>query len=98
MATKWTFDNIDNKHSLYRGEDCMKTLCCSLRENVTVNKKRAKITPRCEDMLLTFVEENLQKSLLKINLIKKLETIIILLVNIEMQHINSCSFLQWVKL
>ena len=43
MATKSTFDNIDNKHSLYRGEDCMKTLCYSLRENVTVKKKELKL-------------------------------------------------------
>ena len=43
MATKSTFNNIDNKHSLYRGEDCMKTLCCSLRENVRVKKKELKL-------------------------------------------------------
>ena len=24
MSAIWTFDNTENKHSLYRGEDCMK--------------------------------------------------------------------------
>ena len=26
MSTKWAFDNIENKHTLYRGKDCMKKL------------------------------------------------------------------------
>ena len=34
-----------------------------------------------------FVEENSEKSLLMIKVIKKLETIVILCVNIEVQHI-----------
>ena len=33
--TIWTFDHIENKHSLYRGEDCMKKFCNSLREYAT---------------------------------------------------------------
>ena len=32
MSTIWTFNNIENKHILYQGEDCMKTFCESLRE------------------------------------------------------------------
>ena len=32
MSTIWAFDNIDNKHSLYHGEDCMKKFCISLKE------------------------------------------------------------------
>ena len=35
MSTIWAFDNIENKHSLYRGEDCMKKFCTSLREHAT---------------------------------------------------------------
>ena len=27
MSTIWAFDNIQNKHTLYRGEDCMKHFC-----------------------------------------------------------------------
>ena len=33
MSTIWEFDNIENKHTLYRGEDCMKKFCESLREH-----------------------------------------------------------------
>ena len=51
----WAFGHTENKHTLYRGKDCMKKFCESLREqaksiidffkkNVTVNKKRIKIT------------------------------------------------------
>ena len=32
MSTIWTFDNIENKHALYCGENCMKKLC-TLREH-----------------------------------------------------------------
>ena len=32
MSTIWTFDHIENNHSLYRGEDCMKKFC-TLREH-----------------------------------------------------------------
>ena len=33
MSTIWTFKHIENRHSLYRGEGCMKKFCKSLREN-----------------------------------------------------------------
>ena len=36
---------------------------------------------------VTFLEKYLQKSLQKIKIIKKLETIAIILINIEVQHI-----------
>ena len=31
MSAMWAVDNIENKHSLYCGEDCMKKLCISLK-------------------------------------------------------------------
>ena len=31
MSTIQTFDNIKNKHTLYRGEGCMEKFCTSLR-------------------------------------------------------------------
>ena len=34
MSTIWVFDNIENKHSLHIGEDCIKTFCIYLRENL----------------------------------------------------------------
>ena len=48
------FNNIENKHTLYCGEDCMKKFCTSLiehttnviifeKKNATVNKKGVKI-------------------------------------------------------
>ena len=30
MSTIWSFHNIEHKHSLHRGEDCMKKFCISL--------------------------------------------------------------------
>ena len=63
MSTISVFDNIENKHTLYRREDCMKIFCTSLRENVknifdfekkkmlTLTKKTTKITPKCKSML-----------------------------------------------
>ena len=33
MSTSWGFDHMENKHTLYRGEDCMKMFCTSLREH-----------------------------------------------------------------
>ena len=61
-STIWTFDNIENKDTLYRGEDCMKKFYESLREHakniidfekkiVTVNKRRTKIISRHKSML-----------------------------------------------
>ena len=62
ISTIWGFDHIENKHTLCRGTDCMKKLCDSLREhakninkfenkkNPTVNKKRTKITSRCNSI------------------------------------------------
>ena len=98
MSTIWTLDNIENKYSLYRGEDCVKTFCSSLKEHATniinfekkkmlpLTKRRAKITLKTQQNV-TFAEKDYQKSLLKIKIIKKLETIAILLVNIEVKRI-----------
>ena len=35
MSTIWAFDQIENKISLYHGEDCMKKIRSSQREHVT---------------------------------------------------------------
>ena len=35
MLSIWAFDNIENKRTLYRGKDCMKKLCTTLRELAT---------------------------------------------------------------
>ena len=31
MSAIWAFDHIKNKHTLYRGKDCMKTFCTSFK-------------------------------------------------------------------
>ena len=35
MPTIRAFGNIENKHTFYRGEDCIKKFCTSLREHAT---------------------------------------------------------------
>ena len=47
MSTIWTFDNIENKHSLYWGKDFMKKFCISLREYATnvINFEKKKMWP-----------------------------------------------------
>ena len=53
MSTIWAFNNIENKHTLYRREDCMKKFCESLREhakNITDFGKK-KILPSTKEEL-----------------------------------------------
>ena len=53
MPTIWAFDRIENKHTLYRGKDCMKKFCTSLREhtkNITDFEKE-KILPSTKEKL-----------------------------------------------
>ena len=33
LSRIWTFDSIENKHDVYRREDCMKKLCESLKQH-----------------------------------------------------------------
>ena len=63
MSAVWAFDNIENKHSLYRGKYFMKTFSISLEENAanvihfekkkdfTADAKRAKTSSRFNRML-----------------------------------------------
>ena len=44
MWPVWAFDNIESKHTLYRGKDCMKRFCSSLREHA-VDFEKKKILP-----------------------------------------------------
>ena len=43
----WIFDNIESKHTLYHGEDCMKKFCPSLREHAAnvINFEKEKMLP-----------------------------------------------------
>ena len=35
MSSIWAFDNKENNHNLYRGEDFTKKFCVSLRKHAT---------------------------------------------------------------
>ena len=35
MSAIWAFDHTESKHTLFRGKDCMKNFCSSLREHAT---------------------------------------------------------------
>ena len=77
MQIIWEFNEIENKHSLYRGDNCIKTFCEILKEcaksitnsekkkNVAVNKKRTKITPKQQNV--TFLEKKNQNKFAKDN-------------------------------
>ena len=76
MSTIWAFDHIENKHTSYHTLDFMKKFCTSLRKhvkniidfekNVTLNKRRSKITSRCKSMLY-LRKKNLKKLSKSIN-------------------------------
>ena len=42
MSITSSFRSIENKHDIYRGKDCMKKFCESLREHAMKIKKRAR--------------------------------------------------------
>ena len=76
----------------YCRDGCVKKFCSSLREHAkNVNKKRAKITSRCKSILKLWKKHSekkgSQKNSLKIKIMEQLETIAILLVNKEVQHV-----------
>ena len=45
MSMIWTFNSMENKNNVYRGEDCMKKFCESLREHTVkiINFEKKKI-------------------------------------------------------
>ena len=53
ISAIWAFDSIENKHTLYRGEDCMKTFCTSLREHATnvINFEKKNMLPLTKEEL-----------------------------------------------
>ena len=76
MSTIWAFDNMENNHSLYRGEYCIKKFCISLGEHApdVINFEKKKM------LLLTSHQQNVkslgknfQKNLLKIKIIENTE-------------------------
>ena len=61
MSTISSFKSIENKHDVYRGKDCMKKFCESLREqamniinykkNEFINKRAEAIIRKCKNLL-----------------------------------------------
>ena len=53
MSTIRIFHNIKSKHTLYRGEDCMKQFCSSLRKYVTnvINFEKKEMLPLTKEKL-----------------------------------------------
>ena len=63
MSAIWSFKNLENKHDVYRGKDCMKKFCESLREHVVkrinfkkkknevIYKRTAEIKSKCKNLL-----------------------------------------------
>ena len=47
MSTIWTFDGIENKHDVYRGDNGMNNFCESLREHAMkiINFEKKKMIP-----------------------------------------------------
>ena len=47
MSMIWAFDGIENRRHVYRGEDCMKKFCVSLRERAMeiINFEKEKMMP-----------------------------------------------------
>ena len=55
MSTNWAFDHIENKHTLYRGEDCTRKFCESLREHAKyiTDFEKEKILPLTKEELIS---------------------------------------------
>ena len=97
MSAIWAFDTIENRHTLRRGEDCIKKSCTSLQEHATnvINFETKKMFPLRKEVLKSYQDtktyhicgKRIYKSLPMIKIIKKIGIIIILQVNIEAQHI-----------
>ena len=96
MSTIWSFDGIENKHVVYRGKDCMKKFCESLREHamkvIKFENKKIPLTSKEYKLYLNSTNCHICKKCLKINtqvikIIVKIGTINILQVNTEVLHI-----------
>ena len=53
MSAIWVLNNIENKHALYRGKDCMKKFCESLREyaETIIGSGKKKMLPLTKEEL-----------------------------------------------
>ena len=95
MSMIRTFDGIENKHDVYRGEDCMRNFCESLRQLVmkTTNFERKKMMPLTKGKKRNqgngkAKTYNICKNSSNMNIIMiKLKTIVTILLNTEVLKI-----------
>ena len=89
MSAISSFKSIENKRDVYRGKGCMKKFCQSLGEHrmemSSFKKKRMKSLRM--QISVIFVKKNFKINMVKIKNIVKLETIVIMQVNIDVLHI-----------
>ena len=98
MSTIWTFDGIENKHDVYRGDNDMNNFCESLREHAMkiINFEKKKIIPLKNkrnhikrQKSAVFAKKNIVTLMIKI--IIKLKTIVIIIVIIK-DHYYICDY------
>ena len=97
MSTTFSFRNIENKHDVYRGTDCMKNFCEFLREHamkiINFKKKKMKLLTKeqqksYENAKIFYIcKEKFENKYLKIRNIIKSEIIVIIQEYIEVLHI-----------
>ena len=93
MSIISSFKSIENKHDVYRGKDCMKKFCESLREHAmkiinVKKKKKSSLTKEQQESyenakICYICKKNLKMNMRKINNIVELETNVIMQGNIE---------------
>ena len=93
----WAFHNIENKDDVYRGKDCMKKFCESLKEHAIkiINFEKTKMIPLTNNKLESYASQrncHIYKKSFKINMLKiknivNLEIKVIILVNTEVLYI-----------
>ena len=71
------FKDIENKHDVYRGKDCMKTFCVSLKEQAKkiINFKKKKMELLTNEQQESYEKVKIcyiSKRSLKINILKKI--------------------------
>ena len=84
MSTISSFKNIQNRHDVYRGKDCIKKFWKSLREHaleiINFKKKKMKLLGKEQQESYengkTFVKKNLKINMLKVKNIVKLGIIV----------------------
>ena len=55
----WAFHNIENKDDVYRGKDCMKKFCESLKEHAIkiINFEKTKMIPLTNNKLESYASQ-----------------------------------------